>query len=152
MQHFPILFKTITDILLPADPMPFLEHRECTVEPGCTYDVYVETADRTIQSKLRYTVPGWYFIDLHNKTPNGFLRFELLHIWHGKWVVAPKVWWKHHSLVVIFIQMDGCRSRLMSHAHAYLCGIMSIRCTFRPKVMAKDLTSRMTWCLQFIYY
>lgn len=53
-------FKATTDILLPGDPMPILEHRECTVEPGCTYDVYVETADRRIQSILRYTVPGSY--------------------------------------------------------------------------------------------
>lgn len=59
IQHFYLLsFKTTTDILLPGDPMPILEHRECTVEPGCTYDVYVETVDRRIQSILRYTVPG----------------------------------------------------------------------------------------------
>lgn len=50
--------QTITEVLLPRDPMPILEYRECTVEPSCTYQVFVETADRKVQNELQFTVPG----------------------------------------------------------------------------------------------
>lgn len=85
IQHFSLPFKTTTDILLPGDPMPILEHRECTVEPGCTYDVYVETADRRIQTTQRYTVPGLsnsrYAIDL--LCPAYQHRLSLTHTMHA---------------------------------------------------------------------
>lgn len=38
--------------------MPMLEHKECTVEPGCSYEIFVETSDRKIQQTINYTVPG----------------------------------------------------------------------------------------------
>lgn len=62
---FNIIFskQNTTDILLPRDPMPMLEHRECMVEPGCSYDVFVETTDRKIQQTTQYTVPGkWIYL------------------------------------------------------------------------------------------
>lgn len=37
-----------------------LEHHECSVMLGCTYDVLVETTDRIYRQKYKYTVPGNY--------------------------------------------------------------------------------------------
>lgn len=48
------------DILLPRDPMIELEHHECSVILGCTYDVLIETTDRAYQQTAKYTVPGNY--------------------------------------------------------------------------------------------
>lgn len=50
--------QSISTILIPKDPMPILEHQECGVQPGCTYEVRVETANRRAQTRLNITVPG----------------------------------------------------------------------------------------------
>lgn len=37
-----------------------LEHHECTVMLGCTYDVFVQTTDGMFRQNVTYTVPGKY--------------------------------------------------------------------------------------------
>lgn len=41
---------------MPRDPMPLLQHKECAIEPGCSYNVELKTS--TTRHNFTYTVPG----------------------------------------------------------------------------------------------
>ncbi|XP_031623796.1 mast/stem cell growth factor receptor kita-like [Contarinia nasturtii] len=51
------LLSNVTEILLPKNPLIELEHHECSVMAGCSYEVKIETADLTIKQTTNYTVP-----------------------------------------------------------------------------------------------
>lgn len=54
-----VLCQNLTNVLLPRDPMPLIEHHdECKIEPDCNYTVYVETSDRSVQQIIKYELPG----------------------------------------------------------------------------------------------
>lgn len=39
-----------------------LEHKECYIEPGCTYSIKVETGNGNIKSNITYAVPGEFIL------------------------------------------------------------------------------------------
>lgn len=38
--------------------MPLIDHPECSIRPNCSYNVTVESADRTVQKTIELLVPG----------------------------------------------------------------------------------------------
>lgn len=50
--------QTVSEVLLPEDPMPILEHPECSIRPGCLYNIFVESTDRAINESVQLLVPG----------------------------------------------------------------------------------------------
>lgn len=38
--------------------MPLIDYPECSIRPGCAYNVTVESADRTIYKTIELLVPG----------------------------------------------------------------------------------------------
>lgn len=149
--------------------MPILEHRECTVEPGCTYDVYVETADRRIQNTLRYTVPGLLYFVCYFHFPSDIqscdtMRKNVLcteysslcntspcpsHILDATRRMSDR---KPFACIVIHNnKRAGCRQFAVpmcrfSHAYSLELLLMSIRFTFWPQVMIKNLIAKYVQC------
>lgn len=52
------LNSTITEVLLPKETMSMMEHRECSIELGCSYEVIVETSHLKLYKNITYTIPG----------------------------------------------------------------------------------------------
>lgn len=53
--------------------MPILEHPECSIRPGCLYNIIVESTDRAINKTVQLLVPGKRVFKLHQMS----LRFVL---------------------------------------------------------------------------
>lgn len=65
--------------------MPIIDHPECSIYPGCTYNVTVESTDRTIQKSIILLVPGEFFersIKLQLKHLPQYITFNRVREWN----------------------------------------------------------------------
>lgn len=63
------IWQRVSSVLMPKEPTSIVENEECTVQPGCTYEIRVDTGNRKASARMNVTIPGntrndvWVLID-----------------------------------------------------------------------------------------